>query len=231
MSHAPGAFHGMVFFANGRQYAPSELDSMPEEDAPRHLLVVGVGRSGTTACAGILQALGFFCDTEGNPVLESKRLRALRKRGRPEEFSEEIERWEASGQRWYWKDPKLRGDFRGWLNKTPDSLGYLVVFRDALNPALRNHHIMKVDFLDALHRAAHNNAALVGFVTALKHRKLVLISYEKLLLNPERTVRNLARFVRVEDEERIRAAIDVIAPEPEKYGEAAVRHMTAVQDG
>lgn len=231
MSQTPGAFHGMLFLANGRQYAPSELDGMPEEDSPRHLLVIGVGRSGTTACAEILQELGFFCDTEGNPVLESKRLRALRKRARPEEFSEEIERWDASGQRWYWKDPKLRGDFRGWLKRAPDSLGYLVVFRDALNPALRNHHIMNVDFLDALQRAAHNSAALVGFVTALKDRKLALISYEKLLLNPERTVRGIARFVKIDDEGRIQAAIAAISPEPEKYTDAAIRGAVATQDG
>ena len=215
---------GMLFHANGSQYSSLDLDTLPISEAPRHVLVLGMGRGGTTACAQILSALGFVCDTEGNPVLESKRLRALKIRGRKQEFLDEVARWDSGPDRWFWKEPKLHsGDFRHAVLSAPASVGFLVVFRDVFNVALRNHYVMDIEFFPSLQKAARNNLMIAEFVALLKDRKIAIVSYEKLLLHTPRIVRGLARYLGIVDEPMIDAAIRTIAPEAEHYQEAVAR--------
>jgi hypothetical protein len=225
------AFDGLVFFSNGREYSGPELDQLGEAEPPRHLIVIGLGRSGTTACASVLSELGFVCDTNGDPIMDSKRLRALRTRRKVEEFQEEMARWDRSGERWYWKDPKLRSpDFANALTNAPESVGYLFVFRDALNPAIRNHRLTNTSFIDSLERAARGNLGLVESVRRLQARKVVLMSYEKLLLHSDRTVRALANFVGITDEKKIGAAVQAISPEPEIYAQIAMQGAAVLQN-
>lgn len=229
VSIQPFVCDGMLFYADGTQYTSLNIDAMPSSAAPRHVLVLGMGRSGTTACAQVLSALGFVCDTEDNPVLESKRLRGLRRRGRAKEFLEEVSRWDSGTDRWFWKEPKLHaGGFRNVVLAAPPSVGYLAVFRDVFNVALRNQQAMNLEFFSSLEKAARNNERVVEFVKALRHRKLAIISYEKLILRTERTVETLARFLGVQDQSVIRAAITCIAPESERYQRAAAGGVSSM---
>jgi hypothetical protein len=225
---SPSLVDGMLFYVDGREYSSRELESLPQSATPRHVLVIGMGRGGTTACAEILSALGFVCDIQGNPVFESRRLRALRRRGRAEEFFEEVARWDSGSERWFWKEPKLHaGEFRHAVLQAPESVGYLAVFRDVFNVALRNHHTMNIEFFASLQHAAHNNAKLTEFVCALRHRKLVMLSYEKLISRTDRIVRALAQYLGVQDEASISAAIASVSPEPRRYLEIAGPKLAA----
>ncbi len=184
---------------------------------PRHLLITGLGRSGTTACASIADRFGMKT-ASATVYLENRGLRQFIRDRNPDGAIAEIATWPAAGPRLFWKDPKIWSPvFDPFLDKLPPSIGLLYVFRDPLNIASRNALVSGGDLIKLLARTARAAQSLAKRVGRVRHRNVALISYEKLLLNPDNVVNALARFLQISDTQAIQAAIEVIEPTPDSY--------------
>src|SRR4051812_13575635 len=98
---------GLLFFNDDREYTSRTLPLAADFEPPRHVIVCGLGRGGTTAAAGILLQLG-LTTPDPNPFLESISLRQFRKRGDVSGALAAIRQWDAGAGRIFWKEPKLK---------------------------------------------------------------------------------------------------------------------------
>jgi hypothetical protein len=76
------------------------------------------------------------------------------------------------------------------------NIHYIVTFRDPLAIALRNNLSMREKFLPGLLNAARSTADLLTFV-ATSNKPMLLVSYEKALLDGGRLVDEVARFLAI----------------------------------
>lgn len=210
------AYEGLLFFRNGKEVFPA-AESDLERSSTRHAVVLGSARGGTTACAKILSAFGFVTD-DANEFSESKAFKRYLTVGRGEEILTLLASWDADTERRYIKEPKLKSDtFRDLLQAFPGSICFVIVFRDTLNIALRNFAVMGVPFPKALMDAGRDQVKLASTVASLHNRDVALISYEKLITYPERTVHRLAHFLGVGEASAIGAAVRAIEPNSREY--------------
>lgn len=213
-----GRFDGLIFLRGDREFLPNSLDDAESYGRPsRHAVVLGSARGGTTACAKILSALGFVTDSP-NVIGESNLIRQYVQRGEKDKILNHMLEWDSSSERWFLKEPKLKSDtFYDILASLPDTVGYLVVFRDILNISLRNRGVMGVPFEKALADAARANVKLVRTVEFLRGRDMALVSYEKLIMNPGKTVNAIARFFGVDEVSAIESAVASVDPASRDY--------------
>ncbi len=209
---------GVYFLQDG---ATVDLEGMTFDRAehlvPRHLLIMGLGRSGTTACAQIAQRLGFRTNSP-NVYLEDYSLRRYIANNDPQGALAALSDWPAEGQRYFWKDPKIwTAKFDPFLDHLPPSVGLLYVFRDPLNIASRDVMLTGVDLLTRIRQAAGAANQFAKRLELVRNRNVALVSYEKLLLKPEVVIDGLARFLQISDPAAIEAAIQVVQPTPESY--------------
>lgn len=208
-----------IFFLQGGQVVDGDglaLDRSPDL-VPRHMLVTGIGRGGTTACAQIMAKLGFETESP-TPYQESKPLRQFILNGDAEGALETLARWPATGQRMFWKDPKIwTPGFDPFLERLPPSFGLMVVFRDPLNIAARNSAWASEDLYKSLQRAATMTFRLAERMPIIRDRNVALVSYEKLVTRPGPVVAAIARFLQIEDQAKVQAATAVVEPTPDSY--------------
>lgn len=207
-------YSGFVLLNQGKRIHPTELSP---QDIPRHLVITGSGRGGTTACAVLARELGFNAERP-TPYHESPHLRAFIKNADVVGALEHIRAWPPSGERMFWKDPKIHAPkFRRFLTDMPQNIGVMMVFRDPLNIAIRNTIDMGIDFFEAITKAARSAEQMTQCIQSLSTRVVILISYEKLLVKAEKIVSQLALTLGVDSEEKIRSAIMSVAPTPDAY--------------
>lgn len=193
-------------------YSPLPADKVP----PKHVLIAGLGRSGTTALAQLFSALGFRFEG-GNAILENETYRTWFQERRLDLLAGIFSGHEAD-RRLGWKEPKLRSATGIELvGQFPPDVGVVVIFRDILATSLRNNQAMNWGLMDALEKSVSETRKLVTLVESVKNRPLLLISYEKLLLETELVVSMIAGWAGVADKELVSRAIKVIQPSPESY--------------
>jgi hypothetical protein len=205
-----------AYFTQGGEV--TDANGLPRSSTPpRHLLVIGNGRGGTTATASLVQALGFEAG-ETNPYLENIKLKAMVDSGATDAVLAALTAWPKRGKRMFWKDTRVWATkFDPVLEQLPLNVGVIVVFRDPLNIAARNAVLEGFDFIDEIERAARATRKLALRLPLLKSRQAAFVSYEKLLTNPAKVANALAQFVGVTDQGKIDRAIAVIEPSPKSY--------------
>lgn len=193
-------------------------ESIKEAAVNRHVLITGLGRGGTTAIAQIFKAFGFIFDNP-NSFMESPELKGFLLNGNTNKLSEKLNRWQTSDVRHAWKDPKLRSvNSRDFLNTLPANIATVIVFRDLIATSIRHSSVMGEEFLTGLERYSIGMSKLVNMSKQLKeNRTVVLVSYEKLLVNTDAVVNELASIFEITEKDKIAQATAVIAVSPKSY--------------
>jgi hypothetical protein len=214
-SRSGGILQGYATLSGGAEVRAG--DPCQNRLPPRHVLVCGHARGGTTAVARALIALGFTTD-DPNAFLESQTLRALSKKADGNELLSAIRNWKFRDERMFFKDPKLKSARAlPLLAEMPAGVGFVFVFRDPLNVAIRNDALKETGLLSALEEAVKEYQKLLRAVEALKNREVLLLSYEKLVVKPAAVIAGLASFLGVDDTQVIRTAVATIVTDCPDY--------------
>lgn len=207
-------FGGVFFYRDGEIIDPSVAT---EAVAPRHMLVTGVGRGGTTAAACMIEALGFTAE-EATPYRESRHLRSFILDGDGAGAANHLRTWSTQENRMFWKDPKIWvPNFDPFLDMLSSDIGVLVIVRDPLNIAARNAALHSGELAKEMLRASQATSKLVGRLPILTKGHAIVVSYEKLMLHTAQIVQAIADYLGVTSVDAIAAAIRSIEPTPDFY--------------
>ncbi|OWU82251.1 hypothetical protein ATO6_22675 [Oceanicola sp. 22II-s10i] len=155
------------------------------------IFAFGLGRSGTTMLARVMQDLGVFMGETVSPqFLEDADILAAVKSGDLEAFERICRVRDADHDRWGFKCPAARGDVSGLAARMRNPRA-IVVFRDIVAIALRNSMEIDIATVKALRKSAKSNVLLLKQVTR-NAIPVLLISYEKALQFPEQMVLAIA---------------------------------------
>lgn len=208
---------GIFFLQDGDVVAGADmLADRPARLIPRHVLVTGIGRGGTTAVAMAVEALGFHAESPTS-YRETKALRQFIVNSDPAGANDYLRNWPREGRRMFWKDPKIWASaFDPFLEGLPENIGLVFVFRDALGIAARNCRLSSSSLTDNIVAAAQAQYKMSKRLALVKHRNVVMLSYEKLLIDPAMIIDALARFLAV-PASLVGKAAEAIKPSPPAY--------------
>jgi len=199
------------------------------------LAVVGLTRSGTSMLSSLLQSLGVFMgsavdkavfeDVEVAKFIDNEDFAGLKS------F---ITKRNAAHPVWGFKRPnayKVLPKLVPMMRKPR----IIVMFRDVLAIAMRNHVSMQMDVIPALPRYVAEYEDLVRNISGLKC-PLLLVSYEKFIQFPEESIRATAAFAGVElTEDLMNAALGAVNNGPDTYLNASrlryTGHVDRIVDG
>ena len=178
-----------------KEAEPTPIKDIFGSGGRRKILVTGMGRGGTSSVAAMLYHTGFNVCGRAEPLanFEDETLRPLLLNGQLEELQQELE---ARAERYplvAWKDPKLYGD-KGLelLRRLPDDWILLAVFRDPVAIVSRRMISDQVDFSESMPNVMKFLGKLHNFVAEVqKSRKVIYISYEKVVTEPVMTIRGV----------------------------------------
>jgi len=170
------------------------------EERERTLIVLGVGRSGTSMVAGSLHHVGVFMgDSIGKVNFEDQPLSAaLEKR----DFGLAREIIAVRNSRfdvWGWKRPSAL-QFLAFVEQEFRNPHFICVFRDIVAIAEQRRVSMGFELLKTMHNTVRAYSKLVKFVQDTD-RPTLMISYEKALSNKDAVVSALAAFAGLSDGE------------------------------
>jgi hypothetical protein len=186
---------------------------------PKTLVVVGVGRGGTSIVAGALAALGVFMgDGSEPPVFEDVRLAEAMEASDLDRVRSIVAEYDRRSPVWAFKRPSIirRLEMMHAVFRNPV---YLFVFRDILCVANRNVLSMYAELLPSLRQPLEHYARILDFIEHANPSGL-LISTEKALLHRDRFVLRLVEFGGLEQSvsaERLQQAIDFIQVDSPDY--------------
>lgn len=174
----------------------------PDLTAPYTLIVSGVARSGTSMLATILHTAGV---TMGDPpldvVIEDGEILAAARSGQDTLLRQIIARRDAAHAVWGFKLPNLPSylpaDRVAWFRNPR----MILIYRDPVAVAVRDSLSEYFDPRATLVSTLHGMIGMIGFAERVGCPTLML-SYEKAIASPERTVRAVLRFcgLRVSDD-------------------------------
>lgn len=160
------------------------------------LAVVGLTRSGTSMLSALLQELGVFMGSAiDKAVFEDVEVARFLDAGDFAGLKAFVAKRNAAHDVWGFKRPNA---YRVLPKLTPmlRKPRIIVMFRDVLAIAMRNHVSMQMDVIPALPRYVEEYADLVRNISALKC-PLLLVSYEKFVQFPEESIARTAAFAGV----------------------------------
>lgn len=176
-------------------------------DAEKTFPIFGLPRGGTTAVAGVVRKLGIFLGDDLPVNLEDRKFSKLAGVN-----AALIEARNAAHPVWGWKFPNaanyLDNIFRDLRNPR-----FIVVTRDlaANSIAISSRH-GNYDRMRSLETVILNTQKNFSMISRMR-KPTLLVSYEKLLLKTEQTVREMAEFLCVEaSDEAIRSAVEFVQP-------------------
>lgn len=184
----------------------------------QHVLITGLGRGGTTALAQVFQGLGFVFE-QADEFMETKNYRRLLLSGDYSTLIDQLQAWQTSERHHGWKEPKLSSPLhQSFYAELPDNIALVVVFRDLVATTSRFISVDDADFLTTLMRYSNILKKMLILVEQQKsQRPILLVSYEKLLLNTHSVVNQLANFFNIDDASLIDKAKAVVQVSPEHY--------------
>jgi hypothetical protein len=180
----------------GRAKSIPRVDALAASDAGddvrySKVLVTGLGRSGTSAIADLLEQLGFDGGPDLHPVLrEDVNLRRLLLTGEHVLLAEALRARTAGNARCYWKEPKLYAAGDRLVGALEPDWVVIAVFRDLVGIAMRRAASDRVRFDDALEVCARFQLRLVEFVRNCPLR-VICVSHERLVAEPHATIDSL----------------------------------------
>ena len=157
------------------------------------IAVTGMGRSGTTMIARILDAFGLFMGEPLSPqFMEDQRILDLIRTDQFDDLAALCRERDKTCAKWAFKCPALRGK----LNHVHPLLRaprYIVPFRDIAAISLRHNLALSTELKEALGLAARGYTKLLSALENID-APVLLLSYEKALQYPDLTVQTLADF-------------------------------------
>lgn len=179
-------------------------------DPQKTVVVVGVPRSGTSMIASALRAMGVSLgDVLDNAVMEDIDLSGALDRQDGEGLKQLIAARNSRFDLWGFKRPDAFRNMAAFESLFRN-VHYVVIFRDPLAIALRNNLSMRAKLLPALQQAASSTSELLAFVCG-SEKPMLLVSYEKALLDEARFIDKLAEFVGIDfssqDRQRVLEAL------------------------
>lgn len=186
--------------------------------AEKTLVIVGVGRGGTSLVSGALHHLGVFTgDTSRAPTFEDVRLHAAGRSGAVDEMSAVVRDYDARHQVWAFKRPASI-DYLDQLHPLLRSPVYLFIFKDIFSIANRNAISMQWGMMKGLRRALAAYENIIEFIDRNSLDGLML-SYDRVMQDRAAFVDALIRLAapqQVSAEQRA-AALDFIEPNSQEY--------------
>lgn len=167
-----------------------------EPVSEKTVIIVGVPRSGTSMVASALRGIGISLgDMLDGAVMEDRELASALEANDQSALASLIQRRNSRYPLWGFKRPDAFRRMEA-VEECFRNIHYIVTFRDPLAIALRNNLSMREKFLPALQNAANSTADLLKFVTA-SNKPMLLVSYEKAVLDAGRLVDEVAEFLGV----------------------------------
>lgn len=188
----------------------------------RTLVVLGPGRGGTSAVAGMLSHLGVFLGDElGRVNYEDLRLSKTVENGDLASAGEVLADYNRRHAVWGWKRPS---SFK-YLDQIESSFRnphFICVFRDVAAIASRRELSMGFDVTKSMQGALRAYLKIADFLQRTSRPGMVL-SYEKLLSDPGAAAAVLASWALTDDPELVRAAAASVEANPYSYRSVAGR--------
>ncbi|WP_019865516.1 sulfotransferase family protein [Methylovulum miyakonense] len=179
--------------------------------AQKTVLVLGIGRGGTSMVAGVLSKLGIYMGDGLSSRYQDTALLDCLKRNDKKQAKKIIK--ERDGKYPVWGIKKLRLWRWNRLFRQPV---YVVILRDIFATANRRMSIFNISLLSEMFKVLGLNFKLLLFLRFTK-RPVFIASYEKALLFPEDFVAGLAEFLGLDDPTQIAEAVEFIKPSPPTY--------------
>ena len=184
---------------------------------------MGVARSGTSMVAMVLKELGVNIGENLDPVnFEDQDILDLFRK----DFSEDklrrlVRQRNQSSSFWGWKMPDSFR-WKSMIEKELNNPQFVVIFRDLLAVSLRNEFVFDGNFKDYLLQAQARQTQLIRFISKTQSECL-LLSYEKVLQNPDSFVTTLIDFfgLREVSEAQKKRASSLVVPNRPQYVLAA----------
>jgi hypothetical protein len=185
-------------------------------DEPAAFCVLGMPRGGTTMTALLLQQAGVFIGANLPVTAEDPLFAGILRERKPDarKFRAAVERRSAEHARWGFKAP-----FRNhWpLLASIDNVRFVCVFRDVLAVANRNRISVDADLLANMRANLALELEIVSFIAG-NRSPMMLISYEKALLDPAGLAKAVADFCGVDVNDDVLGRIAaVIEPNEKSY--------------
>jgi hypothetical protein len=187
------------------------------------IIVIGQERSGTSMIAGTLAKLGVYMGNTLSNTYEDPEISLCLKTGDRKKASAIIKERNQLYSTWGLKKPTGILLKRNWQKLFREPV-YIIVFRDVFAIANRASISGGFDLFSGLYKALNRYHQIINFINRTK-RPVLMVSYEKVLLNPGVFVQNLANFIGVDNEEQIANAVEFIEPSPKSYHIASVVHQ------
>lgn len=184
------------------------------DQTPLAVVVLGAARGGTSAVAATLDALGVAMGRGAlPPVYEDLELSLAIEEAREADIAELIAR-RSTNSPWGFKRP----GYSRYADRHHAQLGnvrYVAIFRDPLATAVRARLSSEADLLGTMRRTLDEYRRIKDFLRSCQAPAL-LVSYEKLLENPQGFVDALADFCDCPEGNR-EAALATIQASPAEY--------------
>lgn len=194
-------------------------DTPPGENVT--VIVVGLPRSGTSMVAAVLKSLGVFIGTKiDNAVFEDREIARALEGGSSGTVAALFATRNAEHRIWGFKRPAAYKQLAKLCRATRHPR-VIVTFRDILAISLRNNISMQMDPVKFMPDLAAEHQELISTIRRLS-APCLLISYEKALQFPDRTVAEIASFCGLHPEPgRLDAASAAIESNSPQYIQTA----------
>lgn len=182
------------------------------------ILVLGIGRGGTSMAAGTLSKLGIYMGDQLSSRYQDSALLDCINRNDKKQAKQIIR--ERNEKYPVWGIKKLRLWRWDKLFREPV---YVVIFRDLFATANRRVTLFNVPLFPEMFKILGLNLSLLFFLWLCK-RPILIASYEKVLLNPEDFVQGLSLFLGLDDRAKFIEAVQFINPSPSEYTSSLVNY-------
>jgi hypothetical protein len=186
----------------------------------KKIIIVGAGRTGTTAITSVIQELGFFTGVDNKrekPSLENEKLDELLALQQYSQLLDRLSEMASQNNRVVWKGLKLMGKSHiDFVSSLPMDIGIVIVFRDILATAVRKTIVSDTDLIQEMASAIQANKKILKVIQLNQNNKL-LISYEKLLTSTPEVVKSIADFCGDIDPHLLAPAASQITTKPIEY--------------
>ena len=196
------------------------IRSGPRVEGNEHtIIVLGIGRGGTSLCSRSLHELGVFTGKDSlSPIFEDRPLSKSLENRDFKSVKELISEYNRKHNIWAFKRPTTNGTISE-LHSLLRNPRYVVVFRDILAIGQRNFLSMHDDPFDSMHGAIDGYKTILDFLKEYDPPAM-LISYEKAVSHPKYFIQQLIDFSGLKartDPDRVSTAISSITPSPKDY--------------
>jgi hypothetical protein len=182
----------------------------------KKIIVMGAGRTGTTAITSVIQELGFFTGAD-KPSLENEKLDELLALQQYSQLLDRLSEMAGQNHKVVWKSLKLMGNLHiDFVSSLPMDIGIVVVFRDIVAAAVRKTIVSDTDLIQEMASAIQANQKLLKVMQLNQNNKL-LVSYEKLMTSTPEVVKSIADFCGDIDPHLLAPAASQITTKPIEY--------------